>query len=102
MIDFLASVVICIALVYAIVMGAKISVLGFKCKARPVPGDSWVFVRNSGDPWASVAPVEIVAIRKGWVRYQFSSGMAYSCEEGDFRRMYRPYEPDGYGDGGGA
>lgn len=103
MTDALISVAITAAFVFAIVHGLKVSILGFKCRAKPATGELWMFAENAnGDPWATAIPVKIIAVRDGWVRYAYPGMRANSLEDDKFRRMYRPYEPDVYGDEGVA
>lgn len=68
----------------------KVSILGFRCKQVPRPGEDWVFIDKDADPWTKPRPVGVVDVRDGWVLYDEGFSKPARTKMDWFRRMYRP------------
>lgn len=78
---------------YAALWLYKIAALGRRCKQTPKPGERWAFMNKQG-PWPNkdYAPVVILDVRDGWVRYDMSVLKDQRMELDFFVRLYRPVD----------
>lgn len=77
---------------WPVLLAVKVAALDRRCKHTPRPGERWAFMDKQDGPWPSkeYAPVVILEVRDGWVRYEMSGFKDQRMKLDLFERMYRP------------